>query len=223
MLPGAQTIRKIAIVFAIPVAVLGWAALSYPSQMTLLAHGPIQAGHEDLVCSDCHIASPGTVRQQIQGKLHYWMGLRETAVDFGYAEISSQQCLDCHERANERHPIYRFNEPRFSEAKEVVDATTCLGCHSEHTGHRAFSDPKICRACHGDLALKSDPLDVSHIELIKEENWGSCLSCHDFHGNHRHEVPVFLQNAIPEAEIRAYLRDGPSPYGDNKIFEGERK
>ncbi|MFY0597234.1 MAG: cytochrome c3 family protein [Cognatishimia sp.] len=223
MLPGAQTIRKIALVFAIPVAVLGWAALTFPSQMTLVAHGPIQNGHTDLVCADCHIASPGTTRQQIQGKLHYGLGLREAYVDFGYAEITSKQCLACHERPNERHPIYRFNEPRFQDAAGIVDATSCLGCHSEHTGHRVFSKPQVCRACHGDLKLKADPLDVSHVDLIKQKNWDRCLGCHDFHGNHRHVVPDEVRNAIPEAEIRAYLRDGASPYGDDKFFEGERK
>jgi hypothetical protein len=45
------------------------------------------------------------------------------------------------------------------------------------------------------------------------------MGCHDFHGNHRFTPPKRLADQLPQDGIRAYLKDGPSPYGTEKIFE----
>lgn len=218
-----EKIRYAALLVMVPVIVLCTAALSVPKVKTALAHGPIQAGHEGLECKDCHIKPEASWRQQIQANVKYVAGARETPVDFGYHEVDSATCLDCHERPNERHPIYRFREPRFQEALTVVEATSCLGCHTEHTDDRSFSELDFCAACHEDLELKSDPVDVPHHTLIADDNWNSCLGCHDFHGNHLHEVPTVLGAAFSVDELKDYLRAGPSPYGSEKRYEAETR
>lgn len=124
--------------------------------------------------------------------------MRDTGVDFGYGAVTSKACFQCHERPNERHPIFRFHEPRFEKAVAQVEATSCLGCHGEHTTHRTTADLTFCQACHEDLVLKTDPLDVDHATLIADRRWETCLGCHDFHGNHRQKAPDAVEAAFPQ-------------------------
>lgn len=214
-------IRKFALLLSLPVTAWCITTLSTPTLRTALAHGPIQSGHGELTCVQCHERPNATWRQQIQANTRFAIGVRARPVSFGYVPIDAETCIGCHERPNERHPIYRFREPRFEDAKSVVDATSCLGCHSEHTGMRAEASTDYCRACHDELIVKSDPLDISHAELIGEKRWTSCLGCHDFHGNHAFKPPEKLGAAIAIEEIRAYLGDGPDPYGTPKLYEAE--
>lgn len=218
-----QTLRKTALCVALPVAMLGVAALGFDIADDWVAHGPVQAGHAKVACDGCHIPSPGNTRQQIQAKLHHAIGWRADNVDFGRAAVDSAACLTCHERPNERHPIYRFREPRFIEAVQVVSADSCLGCHSEHQDRRIDTGPEICSACHDDLKMKNDPLDVAHADLVAQEQWGSCMGCHDFHGNHAFKPPTALASRIPPAVINAYFANGASPYGSSKLFEAKDK
>ena len=211
-------IRYAALFLLVPIGLLGLATLNTPSMQVSLAHGPIQSGHEDLECVQCHITPDASWRQQIQANVRYTLGRRLTPVDFGYKHVDSDTCLSCHERSNERHPIYRFREPRFHEALAQVDATSCLGCHSEHAAERSFVEVSFCSACHASLELKSDPIDVSHKALITQKKWESCLGCHDFHGNHVFETPLRVKDAFRTEELRSYLAAGPSPYGDTKQF-----
>lgn len=214
-------IRLIALLLLIPISGLGVASLSVPSMKVSLAHGPIQSGHADVDCSQCHIVPDATWRQQIQANLRYAMGIRVDPVDFGYHVVTSDTCLGCHERPNERHPIYRFREARFQHSDMTIDATSCLSCHSEHQNERSFATFDFCKSCHGSLELKNDPLDVSHTSLITENRWDTCLGCHDFHGNHAFKPPTTLGSAFSVEELRDYLGSGPSPYGTNKIYEAE--
>ncbi|MDO6731119.1 hypothetical protein Q4577_13880 [Marinovum sp. 2_MG-2023] len=216
-----MNLRLSAFIVAVPVALLGAVGIWSEPANHWMAHGPIQSGHAEVSCRGCHVESPGTTRQQIQAKLAYVMGRREEPADFGRSEVTSDQCLDCHQRPNERHPIYRFREPRFIEALQQVEADSCLGCHTEHAAARVSSDTRICSACHSDLKLANDPVNVPHITLIKNEKWGTCLGCHDFHGNHSYEPPTHVRDLIPEPEIRAFFGQGPSPYGPFKMFEGK--
>lgn len=219
--PTARQVRIIAAFAILPMFAAAGVVLTDRELMPVMSHGPLQAGHEAVNCESCHLPSAGTTRQQVQAKVHYLVGMRETSVDFGYSEVRSDACLECHERPNERHPIFRFQEPRFQEAVTQVEATSCLGCHSEHTSHRATTDLVFCQACHEDLKLKSDPLDVNHETLIANLEWQTCLGCHDFHGNHRHEAPKLLAAAIAASDVAAYLRDGASPYPLPKLFEAK--
>lgn len=216
-------LRTSALCVALPVAVLGVFALVTDRADQWLAHGPIQTGHETISCAGCHLPGEGTTRQQIQAKLHYVFGLREDNVEFGRMAVTSDACLDCHARPNERHPIYRFREPRFIEALQSVQADTCLGCHSEHHDRRVDVGLEICIACHDDLSLKNDPLDVAHADLVAREEWDSCMGCHDFHGNHGFKPPASLASRIPGPVIEAYFTTGASPYGTRKTFEAKEK
>jgi len=44
--------------------------------------GPFNPGHEDLACKECHIEANGTVRQQLQANVKYWIGERKTGADY---------------------------------------------------------------------------------------------------------------------------------------------
>lgn len=222
-IPKPAELRWLALFLIVPVTALGAVVLTVPDAQTVISAGPIQHGHETVDCSGCHEAAAGTIRQQAQANVKFAMGLREHPVDFGYVEVTSQTCIGCHERPNERHPIYRFNEPRFQEAKAVVNATTCLGCHTEHTAEKAFVEPTFCVACHEDLSVKNDPIDVPHVTLIAVNRWSTCLGCHDYHGNHAAKPQVTLASAFDEDAVRAYLEAGPSPYGETKIYEAKEE
>ncbi|KAG1658096.1 hypothetical protein GQR58_023141 [Nymphon striatum] len=146
--------------------------------------GPLNTGHEALACNECHEEADGSIRQQIQANLNYLLGAREKHVAFNYESPTNTDCLACHQRENDNHPIYRFNEPRFREAREALSPQHCVSCHQEHKGVRVTSAPDNCKHCHEELIVKEDPLDVSHQQLVDEKRWDTCLQCHDFHGGH---------------------------------------
>lgn len=180
----------------------------------LHAPGPMNTGHGDTACAACHRPAPGTVRQQLQTVARRWIGASHAEVDLGYREVTSDECLACHERPDDRHPGFRFLEPRFAEARAQLHPEACASCHREHQGARVtIAEPTYCRQCHGELTLDQDPLDVSHRELVTTERWETCLGCHDYHGNHAYTAPRRLEQAIPMDAIRAYLDGGSSPYG----------
>ena len=196
------------------------AFLLLPDQHKLHARGPMNTGHEGLRCEYCHQPARGTLRQQVQANARYLLGLRGSAADFGLTPAGNQQCLACHERPNDRHPVFRFNEPRFQEARSELHPETCVSCHLEHRGVRVtVADPGYCQHCHEDTRLKQDPIDISHETLIADENWESCLGCHDFHGNHEMETALQVREAFSPDRIQAYLNGGESPYGAEKQYE----
>lgn len=213
-------LRILALAVALPVAILAAVVLSTDRAQSLVAHGPIQSGHDALGCADCHVEAPGSFRQQVQANLRFVLGLRAHPVDFGAIDVNSRTCLDCHARPNDRHPIYRFQEPRFEKAVAEIAATNCLGCHSEHEARRVKADvgTTFCASCHGTLEMRNDPLDVPHVTLVADKNWGSCMTCHDFHGNHPEKAPTLLREAKSADSVAAYLADEPSPYGDKKSY-----
>lgn len=216
-------LRATAIAISLPVFIYGLSLLSSDLNDPILAKGPIQSGHQTIDCRDCHVKSRGTLRQQLQANARYLVDLRSSPADIGYSQVTSAQCLACHERPNERHPIYRFQEPRFHEARSKIEATSCLGCHSEHNNEKAYIEPGFCRACHGDLRLKSDPIDIPHHEIIQNQDWDSCLGCHDFHGNHRMETAKVYNDRYSMTAIQDYLGAGPSPYGTERHFEAKQQ
>lgn len=218
-----NNLRYTAIGCALPVLFYVMLTMTDDIQNSWFAKGEIQQGHADLSCDACHKKTAGTYRQQIQANVHYQLGMRNTSVDFGYIKVSSDQCLSCHERPNERHPIHRFQEPRFASALKEINATSCLGCHSEHQDRRVNDNVEFCSSCHSDLKLKSDPIDVSHSELISKKQWDTCLGCHDFHGNHVGKPPVVLTEKHSVQQIRDYLASGPSPYGDQLHYEARKE
>ena len=79
-------------------------------------------------------------------------------------------------------------------------------------------DATSCETCHQDLALKNDPLDVSHRDLIAKGQWTTCLGCHDYHGNHKRVPQHKLADAHTVKALQDYLAGGPSPYGNDLKF-----
>lgn len=195
--------------------------LTLKSSEEYISLGPMNEGHDDLSCVTCHADAKGNLSQQIQSNIQFAIGMREHNVDFGTQDVTVENCLQCHDRPNDRHPNHRFSEPRFKEIIKVIDATTCITCHSEHNGERVtVAAVNYCMNCHQDLKVEEDPIDIPHETLIAEEQWNTCIQCHDFHGNHRYEVPTKLQDTIPMQTINAYLKGGKDPYGTDKKYIG---
>ena len=187
-------------------------ALTLPGQANLRARGPMNPGHAALACGSCHRSAPGTMRQQLQANARYLIGLRTKPVAFGRLPVENSVCLDCHERPNDRHPVFRFREPRFQEAREALAPHRCGSCHREHTGRRLMTSVDFCSECHSELAMKVDPLDVPHATLVDGGRWQTCLGCHDFHGNHVHDEPTRIAQAISPERLLDYFGTGDSPY-----------
>ena len=212
MKPRHRRALGIALGAVVGAAVLAW--LGAEGSAALHAPGPMNTGHGDTACAACHRPAPGTLRQQLQNAARSWLGAPHVEVDIGYRAVTPDECLACHDRPDDRHPGFRFLEPRFAEARARLAPERCTSCHLEHAGVRVtLADPTYCRHCHADLVLDRDPLDVSHRELVTTRRWDTCLGCHDYHGNHAHRAPRRLEEALPPAAIRGYLDGGPSPYG----------
>ena len=199
-------------------------SLRQPTNESLLSKGPLTPGHKDLQCSSCHQPAEGSLRQQFQAKAKYFTGFRQTDAELGLMKVENASCLSCHDRPDDHHPVFRFNEPRFAEVRKTLDATQCGTCHTEHTGTVA-SVPKtsICLNCHQDLKIKDDPLEISHEQLIANPMEISCMQCHDYHGNHQMTVVTSIKDTIATQAILDYLRTGIDPYSSEKIIEASTK
>lgn len=197
--------------------------LTLDSSEEYIALGPMNSGHAEVSCVACHADAKGNLSQQIQSNFMHTIGMRKNGVDFGTQKVAANNCLNCHDRPNDRHPTYRFSEPKFKEAIKHIDATTCITCHTEHKGERvtiASVSMNYCMNCHNDLKVKEDPLDISHKELIAKEQWFTCIQCHDFHGNHTYKVATKLKDTIPMTVIQTYLKGGKDPFGYVKKYVG---
>ena len=204
--------------------ILWLAALTFPARSEWVARGPMTVGHERLACADCHLPAAGTLAQQFSANVYHWLGLRRSAPAFGSQDVASGFCLDCHRRPDDRHPISRFLEPHFIDARHALGVHECMGCHMEHQGKRVtLPTIGICVHCHEDTALQSDPIAPTHAELVRADEWNTCLRCHDFHGNHPRETPTQLADGIPEATVRAYFDGAPSPYAKTKTMKAGRR
>ena len=195
-------------------------SLRQPQNTDWLAKGPMTPGHKDLSCTSCHYEAEGSLRQQLQAKTKFHTGLRHTDADFGLLKVENTACLSCHDRQDDHHPVFRFNEPRFAELRKSLDATQCSTCHTEHNGTLA-SVPKtsICLSCHQDLKIKKDPLEISHEQLIANHLGNTCMQCHDYHGNHQMALRTSIKDTIPVQAILRYLNIGTDPYSKQKIVK----
>ena len=190
-----------------------------PSNELFLAKGHYNIGHEDLKCSHCHQDAPGTTRQQIQRKVQIFLGSELPDAYLGKSPVENGDCLHCHIRPNDAHPIYRFMEPKFKEAREAIHPENCVSCHAEHKKERVtFKETGYCVNCHKDIEIKNDPLDMKHEVLIKKEMWNTCVQCHDFHGNHEMKTPDKIKDTIPLIKIKEYFKDGEDPYSKVKKY-----
>ena len=200
--------------------------LLLPSSQVFLKNGPMLPGHENIECISCHKDEKGSFRQQVQANVQYLLNNRESAVSVGLRAVENNECIACHERPNDRHPVYRFREPKYSAAREKIKADECTACHLEHESSRLSVSVNFCMHCHDELKLKEDPLDVSHQQLVNEKNWNSCLGCHDYHGNHEMKTTAKLENAIKLDDLKNYFDRGSHPYPGkiiNKAKYDEKK
>ncbi len=203
----------------IVIGIIIYIILPQKSAEEYLSIGPANTGHEGLSCNTCHTPAKGTVLQQLQSNISYTFGQRKTSADFGTENVDNEKCLACHDRPNDRHPQYRFSEPKFKDAIAVIDATQCETCHQEHNGVRvALPDANYCINCHSDLKVHKDPLDIPHETLISQGQWSTCLQCHDFHGNHVYLTPEKMKDTIPLSKIQKYLKGGKDPFSEEKKY-----
>lgn len=197
--------------------------LAHPDNAVLHSPGTINTGHENLLCEDCHALSEGSLRQKIQANLRYLLGERKNSIALGYNSVISDRCLECHDRPNDRHPIYRFFEPRFKKARDTIGAHQCNSCHNEHRGVRVSSPMDFCKVCHDNLSLKKDPLATPHKILVKNNRWTTCLGCHDFHGNHLMHVNDSMKDLISESLVQNYFDGENSPYACKKRYKARKR
>ena len=73
-----------------------------------------------------------------------------------------------------------------------------------------------CTNCHQEFDIEDTLITPGHQTLADEDRFETCLQCHDFHGNHKYDVPTELNEAFALEDIETYLMGGPSPYGDDK-------
>jgi ferredoxin-NADP reductase len=185
-----------------------------------LAKGPMNTGHENLKCVDCHKSAPGSTRQQLQYNAKTFLNLTDGEyVDFGKLRVNNTVCLNCHSRPNDVHPTHRFLEPRFIKAREAIQPENCISCHNEHNGKRVtIVQANYCQHCHQDIKVNNDPLDLNHEQLIYAEKWNTCLQCHDYHGNHIFNVPKRISDTISLQSLKIYFNGGEDPYSDIKKY-----
>ncbi len=189
--------------------------LLMPQAAENLPSNHFTVGHEKLKCASCHVEAPGTLRQQLQAKTAHLLGARDETVAFMHKPVNNAVCMECHAKPKDVHPSHRFWEPRFEEVRQTLAPQLCLSCHREHTGTRvSLVETKFCVSCHSDLVVKNDPIDVPHEKLIKDKNWGTCMGCHDFHGNHERKAQTKLFEAIAEKSVLEYFVNAKSPYGE---------
>jgi len=187
------------------------------------AAGPANTGHEDLACGECHHEAAGTIRQQLQANVQHAMGAREDAVPLGFLAPDNQTCVECHDREGEdRHPPFRFREPRFEDARADLGPQYCTSCHQEHLGVRVTAPVDFCQHCHLEFEPEEDPIEPTHQALADAGAHEQCLGCHDFHGSHIYELPVAHEAAFGLEAVQAYLDGGASPYGEEKRFKDGR-
>jgi ferredoxin-NADP reductase/bacterioferritin-associated ferredoxin len=177
-------------------------------------HGHPNVGHEQLKCVSCHTESGASSRQVFQAKVKHALGLRETGAVLGMQPVTSATCIQCHANPDDRHPPQRFLEPRFEKARAETGAQNCVSCHREHSGVRVTApSATYCVSCHQDLKVKNDKTSPTHDMLVQQKRWDTCLQCHDYHGNHKWNAPLRLQDAKTLDELHKYLKSGASPFG----------
>ena len=204
---------------AIFIALLILVILQLPGYAWLHAAGPMNSGHEKLSCEDCHQSSAGTLRQQLQANMRYLLGERKEMVAVGFRSVSNRDCIHCHKRPSDNHPVSRFLEPRFKKVRTALAPQNCNSCHREHQGRRVTSAIDICQHCHDELKVKHEKIEPTHQQLVQDKRWPTCLGCHDFHGNHKMKLVTRLNALISEKEVQAYFAGQSSPYSENKKYK----
>lgn len=192
-----------------------------PGNANYHAPGPMNTGHEKLNCNDCHTTANGTLRQQLQANSQYLTGLANNPVAFGFNKVASSICANCHQRPEDDHPIYRFKEPKYADIKQKIQADQCNSCHREHSNRRVTVTLQFCQHCHDQLKINNDTISIPHADLVKTDNWDSCMGCHDYHGNHKMKLKTNVSEIIQVTKINRYFQAAKSPYSQHKKYRAK--
>jgi len=102
----------------------------------------------------------------------------------------------------------------FAQARAETGAQQGASCHREHSAVRVTAPSTgYCVSCHQDMKVKDDKTSPTHDYLVRNKQWTACLQCHDYHGNHKWNAPLRLQDAATLEALDKYLQGGPSPFG----------
>lgn len=214
--------RSLQLIVAFCIGVFILFGMRYSNGDNFISAGPMNTGHEELACAKCHNREQGSMRQQLQSIASHGLGINDSRLEFVHKTVQNENCIKCHDKENDRHPIHRFNEPKYAKARKTINPTKCVSCHMEHYGVRITRlNPGFCVHCHSDLKLKNDPISPTHQKIIKEANWGVCLQCHDYHGNHVRETPVDYKDTVTKTQIKKYFNGGEDPYSEVKFYESK--
>jgi len=214
MVPSDKAPRRVAYGLGVGLTLTAVGFLLLPGSQRFYAPGPPTPGHETTACADCHRPAPGTPRQQIQANVQHLLGRRAQGAAFLHGPVKNEHCQSCHRNDMDRHPTYRFNEPRFEAVRGAIAPQECVSCHREHAGRRVTVAAGFCDHCHQNVTLPADPARPTHQELIGAGQWGACLRCHDYHGHHTRPTPRTLPDEVTEQKVRDYFAGDPSPYGE---------
>lgn len=209
--------------FGLVLSSLALVFLNQPGNADLHALGPMNTGHELLTCEECHTVATGTLRQQLQMNSQYILGLVDESTSVGFNTVANEACIACHDRPDDDHAVYQFKEPKYSAVRRKVSPHLCNACHREHQGHRVSVEIQFCRVCHDSLTINNDSVSISHADLIKSNDWDSCMGCHDYHGNHVMKMKTDVGSIIPKIKINRYFKGGDSPYSNRKRYKAKTR
>jgi predicted CXXCH cytochrome family protein len=98
-----------------------------------------------------------------------------------FAAVPNKNCSVCHaaEIKEDTHPVKLFDDPRWADMLQKVNALECVNCHREHevTGRGVTVDKGFCYPCHDDVTVKRE----SHKNLSPLSCWDG--GCHNYHDN----------------------------------------
>lgn len=98
-----------------------------------------------------------------------------------FAAVPNKNCSGCHaaEIKEDTHPVKLFDDPRWAELLQKVNALECVNCHREHevAGRGVTVDKGFCYPCHDDVTVKRE----SHKNVSPLSCWDG--GCHNYHDN----------------------------------------
>ena len=121
--------------------------------------------------------------------------------------VREQSCNDCHADAlkagRDTHPAKKFDDPSNAHLLTVLDARSCITCHTEHaaekTAKMGVSVPAdYCWQCHQDVADDRP----SHASFAFDSC--STVGCHNYHDN-----TALYENFLAKHDNEPWLLDNP--------------